>query len=186
MTRATESLTNLLPTERAETLQEQVSERVETALAHVEDSASRVKESEAVDQARRYARSAALATARGAGRLSLFLGRQGASLAKKGYERARTVPVKKVAQDVVRPLTSAVAPVEEKKSRKGRRIAIVVLVGAAVAGGAVFVKSRRREQPRVASAPPNLRDLDSANAQEPTPPTATKPLTATDPSLPGQ
>lgn len=135
MTRATESLTNVLPTERAETLQEQVSERVETALAHVEDSASRVKESEAVDQARRYASSAALATARGAGQLSLFLGRQGASLAKKGYERARTVPVKKVAQDVVRPLTSAVAPVEEKKSRKGRRIAIIVLVGASVAGG---------------------------------------------------
>ncbi|OUS97514.1 hypothetical protein [Rhodococcus sp. NCIMB 12038] len=178
MTRATESLTNLLPTERAEHLQEQVSERVETALAHVEDSAVRVKESEAVDQALRCARSAALAAARGAGQVSVFLGRQGASLAKKGYERARTVPVKEVTQDVIRPLTSAVAPVEEKKSRKGRRIAIVVLVGAAVAGGAVFFKSRRREQPRVASAPPNLRDLDSADAQEATPPTATKPLTA--------
>ncbi|BAH51751.1 hypothetical protein [Rhodococcus opacus] len=176
MTRATESLTNLLPTERAEHLQEQVSERVETALAHVEDSASRVRESEAVDQALRCARSAALATARGAGQLGLFLGRQGASLAKQGYDRARTVPVKKVAQDVVRPLTSTVAPVEEKKSRKGRRIAIVVLVGAAVAGGAVFFKSRRREQPRVASAPPTLRDAESPNSQEPTPPTATKPL----------
>ena len=179
MTRATESLTNLLPTERAEHLQEQVSERVETALAHVEDSAVRVKESEAVDQALRCARSAALAAARGAGQVSVFLGKQGASLAKKGYERARTVPVKEVAQDVVRPLTSAVTHAEEKKkARKRRRIAIVVLVGAAVAGGAVFFKSRRREQPRVASTPPTLRDTESPNSQEPTPPTATKPLTS--------
>ena len=178
MTRATESLTHLLPTERAEHLQEQVSERVETALAHVEDSAVRVKESEAVDQALRCARSAALAAGRGAGQVSVFLGRQGASLAKKGYERARTAPVKEVAQDVIRPLTSTVAPVEEKKSRKGRRVAIIVLIGAAVAGGAVFFKSRRREQPRVASAPPNLSDIDSADTQEATPPTATKPLAA--------
>ncbi|MDT2004903.1 hypothetical protein FXW78_09645 [Rhodococcus opacus] len=176
MTRATESLTHLLPTDRAETLQEHVSEGVETALAHIEESATRVKESEAVDQALRYASAAALAAARGTGKASLFLGRQGASLAKKGYARARTVPVKKVAQDVVRPLTSAVTPVEEKKSRKGRRIAIVVLLGAAVAGGAVFFKRRRREQPRVASAPPTLRDVESPNSQEPTPPTATKPL----------
>jgi hypothetical protein len=179
MTRATESLTNLLPTERAEALQEQVTERVETALAHVEDSASRVKESEAVDQALRCSRAGALAAARGTGRVSVYLGRQGASLAKKGYARARTAPVKKVAQDVVRPLTEAVTHAEEKKkARRSRRIVIAVLVGAAVAGGAVFFKSRRREQPRVASAPPTLRDGESPNSQEPTPPTATKPLTA--------
>lgn len=185
MTRATESLTNLLPTERAETLQEQVSERVETALAHVEDSASRVKESEAVDQARRYASSAALATARGAGQLSLFLGRQGASLAKKGYERARTVPVKKVAQDVVRPLTSAAAPVEEKKSRKGRRIAIIVLVGASVAGGRCSSRaaaaSSRGSRPLPEPARPRQHEHAGAHAAH-----CDEALTATDPSLPGQ
>ncbi len=155
----------MLSPERVETVQSQVSDGVENALAHVSDSTSRVKESEAVSHALRLTRSAALAAARGTGQLSLFLGRQGAALAKKGYECARTTPVPKVAHEMLQPTTSAAESVEQKKSRKGRRIAVVVLVGAAVAGGAVFAKRCRREQPPVASAPPNLRDLEVNSEQ---------------------
>ncbi|AOW93892.1 hypothetical protein BFN03_17840 [Rhodococcus sp. WMMA185] len=165
MTRATDSLTNLLSTERAEAVQSQVSDGVETALAAVSDSTSRVKESEAVDRALRLTRSAALAAVRGTGQLSLFLGRQGAALARKGYECAKTTPVPKVAREMSVPAASATEPVEQKKSRKGRRIAVVVLVGAAVAGGVVLAKRRRREHPPVAAAPPNLRDFNADSEQ---------------------
>lgn len=100
-------------------------------------------------------------------------------MAKKGYECVRTSQVSKAGPDAmhplasaaIQPLASAAEPTEQKKSRKGRRIAIVILAGVAVLGGALVVRRRCREQPRVADAPPNLRDLEkdaerSASSEE--------------------
>ncbi|MFZ2172757.1 MAG: hypothetical protein WAW17_01730, partial [Rhodococcus sp. (in: high G+C Gram-positive bacteria)] len=131
MTQATESITNVLPTAAS-----------------------------GADRALRLARTTALSAARGTGQLGLFIGRQGVFLAKKGIN-AQTAPARKAARTVkvvVRPLTPD-AP-EQSKPRKGRRIAIGFAVGAVVAGGAVFARSRRREQPPVAPAPPSLQDAE--------------------------
>src|SRR6476646_2050081 len=90
MTRVTESLSSQLP------------DTFDQAVARVEDSfeetATRIKESDAADNARRIAAVVATATARGAGQLGLFLGRQSAVLAKKGVECAKSLPAKSAAR----------------------------------------------------------------------------------------
>ncbi|WP_213575399.1 hypothetical protein [Rhodococcus sp. USK13] len=129
--------------------------------------------SEAVDQALRVARSAALTAATGTGSAGLFLGRQGVSLAKKGYTRARTTPVKKAAQGVVGSLTPGDSTATRTKSTRGRRLAIGVLIGSLIAGGAVLFKISRREHPPIATAPPRLEDLEEQNSAKLTSPDIT-------------
>ncbi|WP_287160819.1 hypothetical protein [Rhodococcus sp. (in: high G+C Gram-positive bacteria)] len=137
MTRVTESLSSQLP------------DTFDQAVARVEDSfeetATRIKESDAADNARRIAAVVATATARGAGQLGLFLGRQSAVLAKKGVECAKSLPAK-----------SAARAEREPKPRGRKRVGLFVIAGVAVIGGAVFYKSRHREHPPVASAPPRV------------------------------
>lgn len=157
MTRVSESTTS--------PLSNRIPDGVEAALSRIEESASKVTESEAYDRAVRLAWRTASVAARGAGQFGLFLGRQGLSLAEKGVERARSLPAAQVVPDAVRPLISGDAT-EQKKSGTRRRIALVLVVGVAVAGGAAVFRSRRREQPRVASAPPSLRDQGSREPRE--------------------
>lgn len=95
--------------------------------------------------ARRCAAVVAKSVARGAGQVGLFLGRQGAAAAKKGVECAKAIPSK-----------SAARSERAEKPRGRKRLAVFVIAGVAVIGGAAFYKSRRREHPPVASAPPRV------------------------------
>lgn len=144
MTRVTESLSSQIP----DTLDE--------ARALVEDTfeetASRIKESDAAASARRIAALVAISAARGAGQLGLFLGRQSAVLAKKGVECAKSIPAKSAARVPAVRIETAPRP------RGRKRIGLFVLAGVAVIGGAAFYKSRRREHPPVASAPPRVNE----------------------------
>lgn len=150
MTRVTESLSTSLSAQLPDTL-DQARARVEDTL---EDAATRIKESDAAGNARRFAAAAAASIAHGAGQAGLFLGRQSAALAKKGVARAKAAPV-----------------TSNPKPRGRKRITVFIVAGLIAVGGAVFVKSRRREHPPVASAPPRL-DSTPAPAPAPTAPTA--------------
>ncbi|CAN5525953.1 hypothetical protein BH09ACT9_BH09ACT9_19970 [soil metagenome] len=143
MTRVTESLSTQLP-DTFDHARARVEDTFDETAAYLEETAARIKESEAADNARRIAAVVATSVARGAGQVGLFLGRQGKVLAKKGVERAKAIPTKSAERT--------------EKPRGRKRVAVFVIAGVAVIGGAVFFKSRRREHPPVASAPPRLEE----------------------------
>ncbi|MFD4369333.1 hypothetical protein [Rhodococcus sp. NPDC058521] len=152
----------------------------------------RAKDSEKVDEAVRIARSGALTVGRNLGRAGSFLGRQGIELARKGAERAQHVPVPQV-QAVAEKILPEPEP---KPKRTGRKILIALGIGAVAVGGVVFYKSRHREQPPVAPAPPALQQekpkpaptpaptAASAPSAEPAPKPAPKPTAKPKPSTP--
>lgn len=130
-------------------LSSQIPDTLDDALALVEDTfeetATRIKESETADNARRIAAVVATSVARGAGHLGLFLGRQSAVLAKKGVECAKSIPAR-----------SAERCARTEKPRGRGRIGVIAIAGVAVIGAAVFYKRRRPVHPPVASAPPRV------------------------------
>ncbi|MFC9786774.1 hypothetical protein [Rhodococcus sp. NPDC127528] len=139
--------------------------RVETAAPSVDEAPSTAPESVALTSALRFAQGAALGLAKGTGGLAkgtgavtMYLLGQGVSLAKSARSRRRSAPVLALVDE--QAVADAVKPVRGK--RRGRRVVLVLVTGAAVAAVAVLVKKQRTEAPPVADAPPSLRDLENA------------------------
>ena len=143
MTRVTESLSTQLP-DTFDHARARVEDTFDETAAYLEETAARIKESEAADNARRIAGQLYSHAPPHGGQVGVFLGRQGKVLAPTGVERATAIPTKSADRT--------------EKPRGRKRVTVFVIAGVAVIGGAVFFKSRRREHPPVASAPPRLEE----------------------------
>ncbi|MGC0366760.1 hypothetical protein ABH922_004744 [Rhodococcus sp. 27YEA15] len=154
MTRVTESLSTQLP-DSFDHARARVEETFDDTAAYLEETATRIKESDAADNARRIAAVVATSLARGAGQVGVFLGRQSAAVAKKGVAKAKQLPNR-----------SAERVEKTAKPRGRKRVVLFLIAGAAVAGGAVFFKNRRSEHPPVAPAPPRVEEKPADKAEE--------------------
>ncbi|MFE3290724.1 hypothetical protein [Rhodococcus sp. NPDC059234] len=139
--------------------------RVETEAPPVVEASSPAGESVALTSALRFAQCAALGLAKGTGGLakgtgavSMYLLGKGVSLVKSARSQRQNAPVLAlVDEQTVADATKAV-----RGKRRGRRVVLVLVTGAAVAAVAVIIKKQRTEAPPVADAPPSLRDLENS------------------------
>lgn len=88
MTRVTESLSTQLP-DTFDHARARVEDTFDETAAYLEETAARIKESEAADNARRIAAVVATSVARGAGQVGLFLGRQAKSSPRRASSAQR-------------------------------------------------------------------------------------------------
>ncbi|TQF74711.1 hypothetical protein FK531_01010 [Rhodococcus spelaei] len=139
--------------------------RVEAEPVPIDQAAVPAPQSPALTSALRFAQSAALGLAKGGGTLAKGTGTVGVYLLGKGFSLAKDVlsrPKQAPALALVDEHTVADAAKSVRGKRRGRRVAVLVATGAAVAAVGLFVKKQRTETPPVADAPPSLRDLETS------------------------